>query len=85
MFYQKKWQQNDNNLNIIFITERGEDIYKVFSVYQIMAENYYVKAYSEESEFKTFVGNLKNRSVYDFSVEIKLLLYQYALKTEMRG
>ena len=67
----KKWYTNKNNLDITFITEDGEHIYRVFSVYQIKAENYYINTvFKSDNEFSKFVNTLKNRSIYNFKVNV---------------
>ena len=64
------WQENENNRNITFITENESALYEVFSVYQIEAEDYYMKTDFNNEEFKKYVNTMKSRSIYDFDVEI---------------
>lgn len=67
----KKWYTNKDNLNITFVTEDGEHIYKVFSVYNIKAEVYYINTkFNNDDEFYTFLKTIKNRSIYDFNVKL---------------
>lgn len=44
----KKWQDDQNNREIIFITENEKNLYQVFSVYKIKNEDYYIKTDFEE-------------------------------------
>ena len=46
-------------------------IYKVFSIYKIENEDYYIKTeFKNDNEFEEFVKNLKKRSIKDFNVDI---------------
>ena len=64
------WYNNTENGSIILNTENENYIYKVFSVYQIEAEDYYIKTeFKNDEEFEEFAKNLKKRSIKDFGVE----------------
>lgn len=65
-----EWKQDENNYNIIFNTESENNIYKIFSVYRIKAEEYYIKTSFYNGEFTNFCNTLKNRSSYDFNIDI---------------
>lgn len=65
------WYNNTENGSIILNTENENYIYKVFSVYQIEAEDYYIKTeFKNDEEFEEFAKNLKKRSIKDFGVEV---------------
>ena len=66
----KDWQEKEENRNIIFKTEKESAIYKVFSVYQIEPEDYYITTSFTKNEFTQFVKTIKSRSVYDFNVDV---------------
>ncbi len=66
----KSWSEDENNLNIKLIGESGISIYRVFSVYQIEAEDYYIKTEFNDGEFDKFIHTLKDRSIYDFNTEV---------------
>lgn len=67
----KDWQENAENYIIPFITAEEKSEYRVFSVYTIEEEDYYItKDFKNEDEFNNFVQTLKNRSVKDFEVEV---------------
>ena len=66
----KSWQENPENQEIIFNTTSEDNKYKVFSVYQIDVEDYYIQTDFAGNEFKNFVDKLKSRSEYDFNVEV---------------
>ena len=68
---QKDWYENEENLNISFITEKEEMTYRVFSVYQIEKETYYTNNnFKNDSEFESFIQELKSRSITDFNIDV---------------
>lgn len=66
----EKWQNNSDNLSIIFITENETSLYKVFSTYRIAAEDYYIRSNFTDEEFSDFVKTIKSRSNKDYNVEV---------------
>ena len=65
-----RWQKNEDNHIIKMSTPTSNTIWKIFSVYTIEPETYYLKtAFSTES-FQEFINTIKNRSVYDFNTDI---------------
>lgn len=66
-----EWQNNSKNTEITFVSENENCIYKVFSVYQIEKENYYIKTnFNNSSEFEKFLETIKTRSVKDFETPV---------------
>lgn len=66
-----KWHENEENTNITLYTENEKCIYKVFSVYKIKNEDYYIKTeFKDDNEFEGFIKNLKKRSIKDFNVDV---------------
>ena len=65
-----EWKEKEDNKYIIFITENENTKYEVFSVYQIEAEDYYLKTSFSEGEFKKFADTIKSRSKYTFNVDV---------------
>ena len=66
-----KWYENEENTNITLYTENEKCIYKVFSVYKIENEDYYIKTeFKNDNEFEGFIKNLKKRSIKDFNVDV---------------
>lgn len=64
------WYDNDENTNIILDTENEKSIYKVFSIYKIESEDYYIKTeFSDDNEFKQFIKNIKMRSIKEFDID----------------
>ena len=68
----EEWYNNEENHIIDFITEEKHEKYKVFSVYQIKAEDYYINTDFENINFENFIITLKNRSINDFNEEVFL-------------
>lgn len=64
------WKEDEDNRKITFITEEESAIYDVFSVYQIEAEDYYMKTDFKTGEFKKYIDSMKSRSIYNFNVNI---------------
>ena len=66
-----EWYNNEENTNIILKTEGKNYIYKVFSIYRIENEDYYIKTeFSNDSEFEQFLNTLKARSIRDFNMDM---------------
>ena len=66
-----KWYENEENTNITLYTENEKSIYKVFSVYKIDNEDYYIKTeFKNGNEFEGFIKNLKKRRIKDFNVDV---------------
>lgn len=66
-----QWQNSSENTEITFISENENCVYKVFSVYQIQKEDYYIKTnFSSNKEFEKFLETIKNRSMKDFETPV---------------
>lgn len=67
----EEWYNNEENYNIIFMTENTNEIYRVFSVYKIEVEDYYIQTeFSSGNTFGNFVKTLKERSLKNFDEEV---------------
>ena len=65
------WYNNKGNLNITFVTEKGEFTYEVFSVYKIEKEDYLAtNIFNSDAEYEKFLKTLKERSEVDFKKNI---------------
>jgi len=65
------WYENEKNTDITLYTENEKCIYKVFSIYKIENEDYYIKTeFKNGNEFEGFIKNLKKRSIKDFNVDV---------------
>ena len=67
---KEEWYNNEENYIVYFVTEKEEQKYKVFSVYQIKNEDYYIDTEFKENEFAKFVKTLKKRSIKDFGIKV---------------
>ena len=68
---KSSWYKNPDNHKVVFVTETGEYTYKVFSVYDIKVEDYYINTeFKNDNEFSKFISTLKRRSKYDFGVSV---------------
>lgn len=66
-----EWYDNEENTDITLYTENEKSIYKVFSIYKIESEDYYIKTeFSNNNEFEKFIETLKKRSIKKFNIDI---------------
>lgn len=67
------WYNNKNNHIITVATPSGTRHFKVFSSYTILPESYYITTnFKTEDEFKIFIDTIKQRSVYNYGVEVNI-------------
>lgn len=67
----EEWYQNEENYDIPFITEHEEAIYRVFSVYKIEVEDYYIQTeFKDNKSYLQFLNTIKERSSKDFEIEL---------------
>ena len=67
----EKWYTNKENYMVTLVTEREEIKYQVFSIYIIPTEEYYIKVdFNNDNEYMKFLNTIKNRSIYDFKVDL---------------
>ena len=64
------WEQTEDNTEIIFNTPNEKAIYKIFSVYKIEAEDYYITTAFSGNEFDSFIKTIKSRSIRNFGVNV---------------
>ncbi len=70
---KKDWYTDEDNYIIDFVTVDGLYEYQVFSVYEIENEEYYIKTYFEsDDEFSKFLNTIKNRSIYNFNIDLDI-------------
>ena len=66
------WYQNKNNQYITFNTITGNKRWRIFSIYKVQATNDYLyNSFGNDDAFLSFVNKMKERSIYDFGVNIK--------------
>lgn len=67
------WYNNKKNHIITVATPNGTRHFKVFSSYTILPESYYITTnFKTEDEFKMFIDTIKQRSVYNYGVEVNI-------------
>lgn len=67
---KNEWYNNEENNYITFATQEGNEIYKIFSIYKILAEDYYTDTnFKSDSEYEKFVETLKSRSIKKYNIE----------------
>ena len=68
---KRDWYENEENRNILLITEEKKYIYKVFSIYEISVEDYYTTInFDSDEEYVNFLEKIKSRSIYNFNEEV---------------
>ena len=65
-----EWYENDENLLIPLITENEKMVFKVFSVYQIETEDYYIQTEFVNNQYIAFLSVIKSRSIYKFDTKV---------------
>lgn len=69
----EEWYNNSENKNITFLTEKGNYIYKVFSIYKIESEDYYIKTnFKNDEDYEKFLNTIKNRSIKNFDINLNI-------------
>lgn len=69
--FDTNWLNNPSNLDIVFNTPDGDMIYRIFSIYKIEVEDYYITTdFTSNLEFEKFVKTLKNRSDRYINVDV---------------
>lgn len=67
----KDWYTNSDNQIIQFSTLGYDTMWQVFSVYKVKAESYYITTdFSSDASYQMFINEMKNRSIYDFNVDV---------------
>lgn len=69
--FKKDWLESSNHY-VIVLSETGKSIYEIFSVYTTEPEVYYLQnTFDDQDSFYEFEKSLKERSIYDFNVDIE--------------
>lgn len=78
----KEWYMNKNNRNIKILTETRTYNYEIFSIYKIEKENYYLQTeFKTDKEYKNFLNIIKDRSIYNFDINIENITSILTLST----
>lgn len=65
------WYNNEGNTEIILNKENETCMYKVFSIYKIETEDYYIKTeFGNDNEFEQFLKTIKERSIKNFDTDV---------------
>ena len=65
------WYKNEENMYIKISTPTTNTVWKIFSIYTIVPEVYFLKTYFDTNEeYKKFLDTLKSRSIYNFNEEV---------------
>ena len=68
----KEWYEKEENKEVILITPNNTYYYEVFSIYSILAEDYYINTiFNNENEFVTFANKIKSRSIHNYDIELR--------------
>ena len=68
---KESWYQNTENQYIKLSTPTSNTVWKIFSIYTIKPEVYYLKTYFEtDNEHQEFIDTLKGRSIYNFDEDV---------------
>ena len=68
---KESWYTNTDNQFIKLSTPTTNTVWKIFSIYTIPSEVYYLKTYFEnDKEHQEFLDTLKKRSIYNFKEDL---------------
>ena len=66
-----KWYKNKDNQIIQFSTLKYNTMWQIFAIYKYEAESYYITTdFSSDESFMEFAKTMKNRSIYDFGIDL---------------
>lgn len=67
------WYKNEENHYIKISTPYSNTVWRIFSIYTIVPEVYYLKTYfSSDEEHQQFLNTIKERSIYEFNFDEEL-------------
>lgn len=70
---KESWYTNEENHYIKISTPTSNTVWKIFSIYIIKPEVYFLKTYfKDNAEHKTFLDTIKGRSIYDFKEDVDI-------------
>ncbi len=69
---QSSWFNNKDNHYVKISTPSSNSVWKVFSVYTVAPEVYYLKTAFTDDTYKEFITTIKNRSLYDFNTDVSI-------------
>ena len=70
---KKSWYTNEENQYIKLSTPYSNTVWRIFSIYTIKPEVYYLKTYfSSNEEHQDFLNTISKRTIYDFNLDEEL-------------
>lgn len=66
----KNYLNNSNKYYIKISTPVSNSVWKVFSIYTITPEVYYLKTNFKSEPYETFINTIKGRSIYNFNTDV---------------
>ena len=67
---KENWYTKKENKEILLITEDEIQKYEVYSVYEVLNEEYYITTNFTDEEYNTFLDTVSKRSIYNFNTNI---------------
>ena len=68
---KKSWFNNTKNRQIHLYTKETDTIWQIFSVYHLPnTTDYLATSFKDNKEFNSFIKLIKNRSVFNFNVDV---------------
>ena len=67
---KENWYTKKENKEILLITEDEIQKYEVYSVYEVLNEEYYITTNFTDEEYNTFLDTVSKRSFYNFNTNI---------------
>ena len=68
---KESWYKNEDNQYIKLSTPKSNTVWKIFAIYTIKPEVYYLKTYFEsDEEHVNFIETIRNRSIYNFNEDV---------------
>lgn len=67
---KENWYTKKENKEILLITENEIQKYEVYSVYEVLNEEYYITTNFTDEEYNTFLDTVSKRSFYNFNTNI---------------
>ena len=64
------WYNNKANQNIVFITKNEKANYRIFSMYRLEVEEYYLTTSFTNDTYKDFIKTIKSRSIHNFNIDV---------------
>lgn len=68
---KKSWHSNEENQYIKLSTPYSNTVWKIFSIYTIKPEVYYLMTYfKDDAEHQKFIETIHKRSIYNFNMDV---------------